>query len=203
MRAVDDTAWDRVGWEHVRQAAPADNEHASVLVVVERGALEGGYPIQIAGLREASRRPFRCIARELWRVDDNLNIANMDWGSSQEEQTARVTSGGCLTFLLLRCTGNRLRPNQSLDQTTRSCNFRSGFQGSSLIPGSWRSSGVLFRRDFGGVACCWAIKKKSAQGIGIILPRHAPVAACIHTTTDCSAANAWARHVGSCRHGVE
>lgn len=23
--------------------------------------------------------PFRCIARELWGVDNNLNLANLDW----------------------------------------------------------------------------------------------------------------------------
>mgnify|MGYP000132335464 FL=1 len=38
-----------------------------------------GHPIQVIDLSTESRRPFRCIARELWGVDNNLNIANMDW----------------------------------------------------------------------------------------------------------------------------
>jgi hypothetical protein len=27
----------------------------------------------------AGRTPFRCISSELWGVDNNLNISNMDW----------------------------------------------------------------------------------------------------------------------------
>ncbi|WP_459385835.1 DUF6924 domain-containing protein [Arthrobacter humicola] len=142
MRAVDDTAWNRVGWEQVRQAAPAGNEHASVLFVVERGALEGGYPIQITDLREASRRPFRCIARQLWGVDDNLNIANMDWGSSQEAQTARVTSGGCLTVLAA---------SMYWEQAAAESIARSNHEILQLPP---RVSRVL--------RCCWAINSSYA-----------------------------------------
>ena len=37
----------------------AGNEHAFVLFVVEGGALEGGYPIQTADLREATV-PMHC-----------------------------------------------------------------------------------------------------------------------------------------------
>lgn len=79
VKVVDDIAWDRVGWEQVRQAAMAGNAHASVLFIVDSVALEPGHPIQVIDLRTESRRPFRCIARELWGVDNNLNIANMDW----------------------------------------------------------------------------------------------------------------------------
>ncbi|WP_374208305.1 hypothetical protein [Microbacterium sp. Bi128] len=57
VKAVDDTAWDRVGWEHVRQAAPAGNEHASVLFVVEGAALESGirYRSRICATHRADR----------------------------------------------------------------------------------------------------------------------------------------------------
>jgi hypothetical protein len=79
VKVVDDIAWDRVGWEQVRQAALAGNEHASVLFIVDSAALVSGYPIQVIDLGNESRRPFRCIARELWGVDNNLNTANMDW----------------------------------------------------------------------------------------------------------------------------
>jgi hypothetical protein len=79
VKVVDDIAWDRVGWEQVRQAALAGNQYASVLFIVDSAALESGYPIQVIDLSKESRRPFRCIARELWGVDNNLNIANMDW----------------------------------------------------------------------------------------------------------------------------
>ncbi|WP_439954160.1 DUF6924 domain-containing protein [Arthrobacter humicola] len=185
MRAVDDTAWNRVGWKQVRQAAPAGNEHASVLFLVERGALEGGYPIQITDLREASRRPFRCIARELWRVDDNLNIANMDWGSSQEEQTARVTSGGCLTVLAASMYWEQAAA-ESIDRSNHEilqlpprvsrffadsrqltfvrCSLQTRLQRVAAVGPSTRTTPG---------------SESGPEGIGIILPRRAPVAACI------------------------
>jgi hypothetical protein len=79
VNVVDDIAWHRVGWEQVRRTALAGDEHASVLFIVDGAALESGYPIQVIDLSKESRRPFRCIAYELWAVDNNLNIANMDW----------------------------------------------------------------------------------------------------------------------------
>jgi hypothetical protein len=63
---VDDSAWDGVSWEQIREAALEVNQEASVLFIVDRGALEPGNPIQVIDLSEDSRQPFRCIARELW-----------------------------------------------------------------------------------------------------------------------------------------
>ena len=41
----------------------------------------------------AGRMPFRCIPSELWSVDNNLNIANMDWedfaGAAGEDRVFR------------------------------------------------------------------------------------------------------------------
>ena len=82
---VDDSAWDGVSWEQVRQAALKANDEVSVLFIVDRAALEPGYPIQVIDLDDA-RQPFRCIARELWGVENNLNISNMDW-----EEFAEIT----------------------------------------------------------------------------------------------------------------
>lgn len=73
----------------VRQAALAANDKASVLFIVDRAALEMGYPIHVVDLDEQSRQPFRCIARELWGVENNLNISNMDW----EEFAERTDDG--------------------------------------------------------------------------------------------------------------
>jgi hypothetical protein len=54
-------------------------KHASVLFVVDEAASEGDFPIQVVDLSPERRTPFRCVARELWGVDNNLNLANMDW----------------------------------------------------------------------------------------------------------------------------
>lgn len=84
VRAIDDKAWDGASWEQVREAALTANNNAAVLFIVDRPALGTGYPIQVIDLHEESRHPFRCIATELWGVDNNLNISNMDWEDFSE-----------------------------------------------------------------------------------------------------------------------
>lgn len=79
VEVVDDSAWDGASWKQVRQAALEANDPVSVLFIVDRAALEPGYPIQVIDLDDDARQPFRCIARELWGVENNLNISNMDW----------------------------------------------------------------------------------------------------------------------------
>jgi hypothetical protein len=37
------------------------------------------HPVLVVDLLDDDRRPFRCIPPELWGIDNNLNIANMDW----------------------------------------------------------------------------------------------------------------------------
>jgi hypothetical protein len=39
-------------------------------------------------LLDEDRRPFRCIPAELWAVENNLNIANMDWEDFADEVDA-------------------------------------------------------------------------------------------------------------------
>jgi hypothetical protein len=65
-------------------------EHAAVLFIVDRAATEGDFPILVVDLSPEDRSPFRCIAREIWGVDNNLNLANMDW----EEFAANADSDG-------------------------------------------------------------------------------------------------------------
>lgn len=79
VEVVDDPAWAGAQWSSIREAALAADDHAAVLFVVDQEALANEYPIQVLDLTEDARPPFRCIARELWSVDNNLNLANMDW----------------------------------------------------------------------------------------------------------------------------
>ena len=79
VKVVDDNGWENAGWEQVRRAALATDEQAAVLFIVDSTALEPGCPVLIVDLDDVSHEPFRCVASELWGVDNNLNIANMDW----------------------------------------------------------------------------------------------------------------------------
>ncbi|AOT02598.1 DUF6924 domain-containing protein [Arthrobacter sp. U41] len=79
VEVVDDNAWEDADWEQVRRAALATDEQAAVLFIVDSAALEPDYPVLVVDLGDLSHEPFRCVASELWGVDNNLNIANMDW----------------------------------------------------------------------------------------------------------------------------
>lgn len=79
VEVVDDKSWENADWGVLREAALGAENQAAVLFVVDHAALESEYPILVVDLDEASRQPFRCVARELWGVDNNLNLANMDW----------------------------------------------------------------------------------------------------------------------------
>jgi hypothetical protein len=88
---VSDPAFAAAGWETVKAAVPTNSHGASVLFIADSLALSStDHPILVVDLSDtflsvaefpeiAGRTPFRCIPSELWSVDNNLNIANMDW----------------------------------------------------------------------------------------------------------------------------
>lgn len=78
VQVVDDRGWDGVCWEDLRKAVTATGSQASVLFVVDEAALDPGYPILVVDLM-GDKETFRCIASEVGNVENNLNIANMDW----------------------------------------------------------------------------------------------------------------------------
>ena len=76
---VDDVTWYGATAEDLRDAIASDDDSASVLFAADEHTLtEPGFPVLVIDLVD-NRPPFRCIAEELWSVDKNLNIANMDW----------------------------------------------------------------------------------------------------------------------------
>lgn len=88
---VSDRAFDGASWEAVKAAVPASTHGASVLFIADGVSLSSpDHPILVVDLSDtflsvtefpeiAGRTPFRCIPSELWGVENNLNIANMDW----------------------------------------------------------------------------------------------------------------------------
>jgi Domain of unknown function (DUF6924) len=102
---VSDPAFDAASWETVKAAVPANSRGASVLFIADSISLSSpDHPVLVVDLSDtflsvaefpeiAGRTPFRCIPSELWSVDNNLNIANMDWedfaGSAGEDGVFR------------------------------------------------------------------------------------------------------------------
>ncbi|WP_309075039.1 DUF6924 domain-containing protein [Paenarthrobacter sp.] len=85
VQVVDDIAWCNADWERIRNAVLCNVEHAAVLFIMDEVALESDYPVLVVDLDDLSHEPFRCVARRLWSVDNNLNLANMDWEEFTED----------------------------------------------------------------------------------------------------------------------
>lgn len=82
---VEDPDNNGATWQVLRDAVP-DNPHgASVLFIVDSVALSSPEaPILVVDLTQyrlhgRQLEPFRCVPSQLWGVDNNLNISNMDW----------------------------------------------------------------------------------------------------------------------------
>jgi hypothetical protein len=92
IRPLSDPAADGAGWESLRDAvmAPADPDCSAVLFVADSTTTGSpDHPILVVSTSRfhrdghpdefAAMRPFRCIPSELWSVENNLNLANLDW----------------------------------------------------------------------------------------------------------------------------
>ena len=90
VHVVDDATLGEATWQDLRRATRALEHRAAVLFIVDRAALAGDHPIQVVDVSSDSRPPFRCVASELWGVDNNVNAATMDW----EDYADNVESDG-------------------------------------------------------------------------------------------------------------
>lgn len=91
VEPVSDPQWANATWESVKAAAPVDDTGPSVLFIADSITFASPeHPVLVVDLDDkilsvtefpeiADRTPFRCIPSELWGVENNLNIGNMDW----------------------------------------------------------------------------------------------------------------------------
>jgi hypothetical protein len=94
IEPVSDPAFDGLSWEAVKAAVPADDDEGAVLFIADAAALASPeHPILVVDLLQ-DRPPFRCIGSQLWGVENNLSIANMDWEEFAEEFADAVDDDG-------------------------------------------------------------------------------------------------------------
>lgn len=75
---VSEEHWRNAAPDAIRSAIP-EASGAAVLFIADEDALASPeFPVLVVDLR-GEHPPFRCIARELWGPDNNLNLANMDF----------------------------------------------------------------------------------------------------------------------------
>jgi hypothetical protein len=90
VEPINDPSFDGAGWEAVKAAVPTNDNGAAVLFIADAVALASPDRAILVVDLIASRTPFRSLPSELWAIDNNLNITNMDW----EEFADRVDDNG-------------------------------------------------------------------------------------------------------------
>ena len=83
---VSNPAFDGAGWQAAKAAEPPDHQkdgyaYSAVLFVADHLTFsDPEHPILVVGFGSNSdESAFRVIPSQLWSVENNLNIANMDW----------------------------------------------------------------------------------------------------------------------------
>jgi uncharacterized protein DUF6924 len=91
VEPVSDPQWAAATWESVKAAAPVNDTGPCVLFIADSITFASPeHPILVVDLDDkilsvaefpeiADRTPFRCIPSELWGVENNLSISNMNW----------------------------------------------------------------------------------------------------------------------------
>ena len=79
LECVSDSAYDGLTVEQLVALAP-NGANLSLVFLADRLALtEPEHPILVVDLYDEPGRTFRVIAREMWGVENNLSLANMDY----------------------------------------------------------------------------------------------------------------------------
>lgn len=79
VKFVDAAEWHGASVGQLRAAVPHNDTGASVLFAADEATLASEeFPVVVVDLVQG-RPEFRCIASELWGIENNLNISNMDW----------------------------------------------------------------------------------------------------------------------------
>ncbi|SRR6266851_370907 len=79
IEPVSDPDFDHATWIQVKAAVHGGRQEAAVPFVADSTTLTSPeHPVVVVDLLNGGP-PFRCVPAKLWSVDNNLNIANMDW----------------------------------------------------------------------------------------------------------------------------
>jgi hypothetical protein len=87
---VDEAAFDGLTPADLLSLAPADPEYACLFVVDDKTVAGADHPVLVVDLHGEAGASFRVSVAELWAVENNLTLANMDF----EEFAEAVDSDG-------------------------------------------------------------------------------------------------------------
>jgi hypothetical protein len=76
---VSDPAYDEITMEQILSLIPKDSDHALIFVVDRLALSHPDHPILVVNLESEPGRTFRVVPSEMWAVENNLSLANMDF----------------------------------------------------------------------------------------------------------------------------
>jgi hypothetical protein len=82
VECISDPAYDGLTVEQLMALAPKGDEcgeHTFAFVADRTTFANSERPVLVVDLHDEPGRTFRVIPREMWRVENNLSIANMDY----------------------------------------------------------------------------------------------------------------------------
>lgn len=79
LECVSDPAFDGLSIERLVASSPKGGGRRFALLADRTTLTEPEFPILVVDLDDEPGRTFRVIPRELWSVENNLSIANMDY----------------------------------------------------------------------------------------------------------------------------
>jgi hypothetical protein len=82
---LDDPAYEGLTAEQVLARVPENFNHGFVFIVDQTALTHPEHPILVVDLFDEPGRAFRLIPSEMWAVENNLSIANMDFAEFANE----------------------------------------------------------------------------------------------------------------------
>lgn len=81
---ISDPAYKNLSIDDILKLIPSSYNHTFIFVVDQRTITDAEYPILVIDLSDERGRSFRVIATEMWSIENNLSIANMDFSEFAE-----------------------------------------------------------------------------------------------------------------------
>jgi hypothetical protein len=85
---ISDPEFDSISLEQLLSLVPGDSNQTYMFVVDRMALAQPEHPILVVDLYTEPGRTFRVIPAEMWGVENNLSIANMDFAEFADEADA-------------------------------------------------------------------------------------------------------------------
>jgi hypothetical protein len=84
LDCINDTAYDRLTVEQLVALAPKGGDLTFAFIADRIALTNPERPVLVVDLYDDPGRTFRVIPREIWGIENNLSIANMDYNEFAE-----------------------------------------------------------------------------------------------------------------------